>query len=243
MGGKVYVFRRERSRFWQCSTFLAGQNRRKSTKEESLSKAKEFAEDWYLGLRGKLNQGELLSERTFKDAARQFEREYEVITEGERSPKWVAGHKTRIRLHLEPFFGSFGLSQITAGKVQDYRIERMSNPISGKSPSYSTLHDEVVTLRLVLKTAIRHNWVQHLPDFSPPYKTSRKIAHRAWFSPAEYKQLYTATRENARKAIGTRHQFTAEQLHDKILFMANTGVRPDEAKLLQYRDVLDVVQI
>jgi hypothetical protein len=46
-----------------------------------------------------------------------------------------------------------------------------------------------VTLRLVLKTAIRHNWLTHLPDLSPPYRTQGKIVHRPWFSndfPEEY---------------------------------------------------------
>jgi hypothetical protein len=46
--GKVYVYKRPNSNLWQCSTYFAGKNRRVSTKEESLSKAKEFAEDWYL---------------------------------------------------------------------------------------------------------------------------------------------------------------------------------------------------
>ena len=52
MGGKVHVYKRENTPFWQCSTYLAGKNRRVSTKEESLAKAKDFAEDWYLELRG-----------------------------------------------------------------------------------------------------------------------------------------------------------------------------------------------
>jgi len=94
-----------------------------------------------------------------------------------------------------------------------------------------------VTLRLVLKAAVRHDWLAHLPDLSAPYRTSGKVAHRAWFSPDEYRALYTATRENARQAAGTRHALAAEQLHDKVLFLANTGIRPDEAKHLQYRDV------
>lgn len=237
MGGKVHVYKRDNSRFWQCATFLQSKNHRTSTKCESLGEAKDFAEDWYLTLRGKQASGELVTEKTFKDAAKVFAREYEVITEGERSPKWVEGHKARIRLHLTPFFGSLGLSQITAGKVQDYRVERMTNPWNGKVPSQSTLHDEIVTLRLVLKSAIRHDWIDHLPDFSAPYKASRKVSHRAWFSPEEYKTLYTATRENAKSAEGTRHAHTAAALHDKILFLANTGLRPDEANQLQYRDV------
>jgi len=45
LGGKVHVYRRPNSSCWQCSTYLAGRNRRRSTKEDSLAKAKEVAED------------------------------------------------------------------------------------------------------------------------------------------------------------------------------------------------------
>jgi hypothetical protein len=51
LGGKVYIYKRPTSTFWQCSSYFAGKNRRVSTKEESLAKAKEIAEDWYLQLR------------------------------------------------------------------------------------------------------------------------------------------------------------------------------------------------
>jgi hypothetical protein len=51
LGGKVHVYKRPNSSSWQCATYLAGKNRHTTTKEESLSKAKEFAEDWYLQLR------------------------------------------------------------------------------------------------------------------------------------------------------------------------------------------------
>ena len=237
LGGKVHVYKRENSQLWQCSTYMDGKNRRMSTKEESLSKAKDIAEDWFLQLRGKHWRGELLSERTFKDAAEQFEREYEVITEGERSPKWIIGNKARIRLHLMPFFGEMGLSTITAGQVQEYRIHRLQTKSTGKAPSRSTMHDEIVTLRQVLKTAMRHNWLDHLPDLSPPYKANNKISHRAWFSAKEYKQLYTATRKRAQNPFHERHRWNAEQLHDFVLFLANTGLRPDEAKNLEHRDV------
>ena len=237
LGGKVHVYQRPESPIWQCSTYMAGKNRRVSTKESSLAKAKDFAEDWYLGLRGKHKAGEIRNEKTFKEAAAQFTREYEVITEGHRSVKWVEGHKARLRLHLIPFFGKMGLSEVTAGAVQDYRIHRMQSDDDGKVPAKSTLHDEVVTLRQVLKTAIRHDWLAHLPDLSAPYNRETKVSHRAWFSPDEYKQLYTATRENARQSKEKPWSWAAAQLHDKVLFLANTGIRPDEANWLEYRDV------
>jgi len=76
-----------------------------------------------------------------------------------------------------------------------------------------------------------------LPDFSEPYRSSSKISHRAWFSPEEYKQLYEATRKRAQEPKKKGFNWEAEQLHDFVLFAANTGLRPDEAWRLQFRDV------
>ncbi len=237
LGGKVHVYKRENSPLWQCSTYLDGRNRRNSTKESSLAKAKDFAEDWYLGLRAKKASGELLSERTFAQAAERFAKEYDVMTEGERNEIHVKSHYARLRNHLIPYFGKMGLSQVNAGAVQDYRIFRRSDDPNFKPPSKSTMHKEIVTLRQVLKTAIRHGWLAGLPDLSEPYKKVAKVSHRAWFSPEEYKLLYTATRANIKQAGNAYHRHLAEQLHDKVLFMANTGIRPDEANWLEYRDV------
>lgn len=334
LGGKVHLYKRPGSPLWQCSTYLKGKNWRVSTKEEGLGKAKEWAEDWYLGLRGKVVKGELKSEKTFKDAAEKFTAEYGVITAGERNEKYTEDHESRLRNHLIPYFGEMGLSEVTSGAVQDYRVHRLNAgklaseqtfqeaakaferavgavkgaqrtaqsveahktalrkhllPFFGalplpaiteskieeyraqrldaaskpsrsqrravereletlrqvqkwsarvcKPPSRSTMHHEIVTLRQVLKTAVRHGWLTGIPDLSAPYRSSGKVTHRAWFSPEEYKRLYEATRENARKAKGRPWEAEAEQLHDMVLFMANTGIRPDEANWLEYRDV------
>lgn len=251
LDGKVHLYRRNNAPAWQCSAYIASKNRRVSTKETSLRTAKQFAEDWYFNLRDQERRGEVLSELTFKDAADRFETEYEAMTVGERNARWVQDHYRRLRLHLVPFFGSYGLSKVTAGLVQQYRLVRLQRPVEDeiaatqnedlpkpwKAPSRSTLHHETVTLRLVLKTALRHGWIDHLPDLSVPYRTSGKIVHRGWFSPEEYKRLYEATRENAKRAPKGQRALLAEQLHDKVLFMANTGLRPDEINVLQYRDV------
>src|SRR5690606_31358712 len=68
-------------------------------------------------------------------------------------------------------------------------------------------------------------------------KTSGKVKHRAWFSPDEYKMLYEATRKKADNPSRERYRSVWEALHDYVLFMANTGLRPDEAGRLEYRDV------
>ena len=117
------------------------------------------------------------------------------------------------------------------------RATKEERPI--KPPARSTLHDEFVTLNLVLKTAARRGWLEHLPDLTAPYNLQTKVAHRPWFSPDEYKLLYETTRENAANPGQPQYQWHAEQLHDKVLFLGNTGLRPDEieARNLLHRDV------
>ncbi|HLI98397.1 MAG TPA: hypothetical protein VKT76_01655 [Bradyrhizobium sp.] len=93
-----------RGRIWHCSASMDGSQYRENTKEEDLPQAKQFAEDWYLALRGKSRAGLLTkSAKTFQNAADVFTDEYATITQGERSKKWMAGHQIRLKLHLLPF--------------------------------------------------------------------------------------------------------------------------------------------
>lgn len=237
MGGKLHVYRRPNSSQWQCSTYLGGANRRRSTKTDSLEHAVQIAEDWYLGLRGKQQAGILGSGKTFEAAAEQFLKEYEVLTEGERSPEWVELVKHKLDRYLIPYFGAKAVSEITPGMVQEYRIHRAKNGYRGKAPGLSTIQHEMIALRQVLKTAVRQRWLEFVPDFSPPFKASRKVSHRAWFSLSEYRKLYEATRERAKNPKNEQWRWECEQLHDKVLFLANSGLRPDEANRLELRDI------
>ena len=63
------------------------------------------------------------TKRTFGHAADQFEKEYAVITEGQRSPRSTEGHKARLRIHLLPFLWRARLIFAGAqGEVQALRV-------------------------------------------------------------------------------------------------------------------------
>jgi integrase len=237
MGGKLILFKRPRSRFWQSYTQLAGRTWRESTKEESLAQAKNVAEDWFLRLKGVQQTGNLKSGKKFREAAEQFLKEYEALTKGKRSPGWVELLKGKINKYLIPYFGNMLVSSITPGTFQEYLIYRAQNGYRGKPPGDDTIAHETSAFLHVMHTAKRHHWLEHVPSVSAPFKASRKIAHRAWFSPEEYRQLYLATRKRARNPKRKDRRWECEQLHDKVLFIANTGLRPDEASRLQLRDV------
>lgn len=288
MDGRLHVYRRPNSRFWQWATYLSGRNHRRSTGETNIAYALEFARDWYLDraaedrlrrrgmLPGPTGPGAAVApaapfaaapvvseaaapprgEKTFSEAAEAFLREYEAMTLGERNAAYVAGKGRALRLYLLPFFGDLTLPEVTAGRIQEYRLQRVTPPAepervryvhngrervgrvrTWKRPSRQTLHNEIVCLRQVLKSANRKGWIPALPDMSNPYRASGKISHRAWFSPDEYRRLYEATRERARNPKRERWRAECEQLHDYVLFMVNTGLRPDEAQRLEFRDV------
>lgn len=184
MGGKLHVYKRESSRFWQCAAYVNGRNHRATTKQESLAHAKDFAEDWFLELKGKVKRGEAPGGGvTFAKASDQFLREFLALTAGERSPVYVRGHQDRLRVHLLPFLGKKAIPEITPGLVQEYRIHRMTSRKDRKTgepmrPARNTLHQEIVCLRQVLKCANRHGWLPYLPDLSAPFRASGKVSHR-----------------------------------------------------------------
>ncbi|MEP7352070.1 MAG: hypothetical protein ABI824_02445 [Acidobacteriota bacterium] len=187
MGGRLHVYKRDKSRYWQCSTFLGGHNRRMSTKEEGLAQAKDFAEDWYLELKGKYKRGEIHDGKTFREAAAQFVKEYTVMAAGHRNAHYVNQQSRRLENYLLPFFGEKVVTEITPGIVQEYRMERHLHTVEakGKPPARQTIHQEIITLRHVLKTAYRHGWLPSVPNISEPFRSSSKISHRAWFTLAK----------------------------------------------------------
>ncbi|WP_421937282.1 tyrosine-type recombinase/integrase [Phenylobacterium sp.] len=262
--GKAYVYRREESPNWQCAVFLSGRNHRRSTGSDNLALAMAFARDWYedRAAEDRMRRRGILplaapptrtsapargpGGMTFEAASQTFLQEFQTLVGGERNPLYVASKAATLRRHLLPFFGELALPQIDGARVQDYRIHRLTPPRPEaddapprrwKRPCRSTLHKEIVCLRQVLKTALRRGWLTTMPDLSEPYRASNKVSHRAWFTPDEYRRLYEATRARARKPVREKWRAASERLHDYVLFMVNTGLRPDECALLQYRDV------
>lgn len=241
LGGKVRLYRRGEGDNWHCSTFYQGREHRKSTKDDSLPHAEEIAEDWYLELRGKARAGLLdkPSGKTFDPASQVFESEYELSVEGQRSPKWIAEHKAHLKNHLRPYFGKMAVTEINGDTAHQYRLHRNKTATEkgGKPPARNTLKNEIITLRLVLALCVRKGWIPFVPNLSEPFRGNSKAEHRAWFSPAEYKALYLAARKHAAETKREEDKWYAEQLYDYILFMGNTGLRPDEAARLEHRDI------
>jgi integrase len=246
LGGKVQLFKRPNSPFWNARASVEGHQFRKSTKTDSLAQAKDVAEDWYLDLKGVAKYGGGLPKKgkPFREVAEKFLDEFETITEGQRSPRYVDLLRKKINTHLNAFFGDKPITAVTDSLVQEYRVHRNKHVDKhGKParPARTTIHHEIIALGHVLKTAKRHGWIQHLPNLKAPYKTSGKFTRRAWFSPEEYKRFREAAKARVAQPPHPKWRWEYEQFYDYILFVANSGLRAEEAGNLEFRDV-EIVQ-
>ena len=115
------------------------------------------------------------------------------------------------------------------------RVLRQHATALGYTRSF-TIYDEDDSQSVV-------NEIAREMDLSEKYYPRRAVraqisgAKNTLLTPEEYKQLYNATRERAADPPKPRWKWECEQLHDFVLFMVNTGLRPDEAGRLQFRDV------
>lgn len=248
--GRLQIYKRG-GKYWNCAAMVGGQRFRQTTKQESLERAKDVAEEWYLELRGKLREGKIVpKEKTFREAAEAYLAEAKVLAATVRSPKYVSGVELRLNAHILPFFGPKPLSAINKGLVQSYRVKRAEETIAktegkdedgklikGKPPARSTMLQEIVVIRQVLKHAEGLGWIPFVPNLSTAYMTQGKRGRRAWFSHEDYAKLIKATRKRITEGKRPGWKKEYEDLHDFVVFMVNTGLRPDEAWTLEYRDV------
>src|SRR5579863_6701029 len=104
--GRLQLYKRGNGRYWQCAARVGKRRFRETTGEESLDRAKDVAEEWYLDLRGKLRNGAIVpDERTFGSAAEAYLKDTKVLAADVRSPVYVELMELKLRRHILPFFG------------------------------------------------------------------------------------------------------------------------------------------
>ena len=123
-----------------------------------------------------------------------------------------------------------------------------------KIPSQKTLDMEAGMLRQIFRWGKRVGAVKREPWIKPPKVSHTKgVVRRPSFEDVEWKRVYEHLREwvkedmvSAAGANGGKlqrsgpnamHRFQRELLRNYLLFMANSGLRPNETRQLRWRDV------
>ncbi|HTT98827.1 MAG TPA: tyrosine-type recombinase/integrase [Rhizomicrobium sp.] len=176
-------------------------------------------------------------------------------------------HRLFATKYFTPYFGEERVSDMPDAFVErywDWRInyhnpENWDDPEdipfnAARIPAQKTLDMEAGMLRQIFRWGKRVGYVKREPWIKPTkVKHTKGVERRPTFTEGEWKQVYTYLREWVkepmvstaakgggslhRKGPHALHRFQRELLRDYVLFMANSGFRPNEARQLRWRDV------
>jgi integrase len=248
LDGKLHLYKRPRSNFWQCGFHHYGNYLRSSTKLTDLYAATEKAKQWYYEKQVEIRMGAPAAPRniTFVYHAELAIKDYQRLAEdGRGSMKYANSLKMLLNNDLIKFFGKYPLSSINQQLWNRYLHQRLiksdDNNNTGdkakKSAKPSTIHHHLNGIRVVFRRSKMRGDISTTPEFVTERKTAADATPRTWFEPDQYEQLYTKTRANIREKKGTRWHEHAKELHDFVLFVANTGMRIGEARNVRFCDV------
>ena len=245
----LYLYRRG-TPIWQVYIkFKKRDPVRKSLWTDDLGEAKELAWQEWGNAKARLIRDEPLRKITFKKLIADY-----LLTNANKPS--IAYHRDTIKRHFIPYFGKNvpDFSRVAQGDILDYvQWRREKRAQDDKVLSEKTLNRENSVLGQVIKHAIKRGYLAN--DKAPKVEREKEDhSRRPHFTRDEYARL----REEARRRIGevrTRARSRAEKaqglvlatnaelkeqrrlLYDFIIFMANTGIRASEVKLLLWRHV------
>ena len=236
---KLVIFRLAASPFYWARYYDSGRIFKRSTKTDKTQDAFKAAIAFYEELLVRKAGGMAIGKTSrFEVCANEMLKLQESrIKRGELSASLNVNEQSRLRVHMLPYFRAYDVGEI------DYTvIEAYLNKLTEAGLKVATLKLHLSLVRKVLKHAHRKQLIPHLPAVP---KLTTEDDPRGYFNSWEYTKLQS----NAKALIGTeivvrnqqgkakrRMRFTQE-LHNLILFMVNTYVRPSDIKTLKHSHV------
>jgi integrase len=168
--GEVILYKRKRSRVWQCKYKLfTGAWVRISTRKTAYEYALRVATELYDEARYRERLGLAPTRKTFTDVAKITVEELKRDMASGTGKKIYADYCRAIEGYFIPFFGERHLQNIKHENIAEF--ERWRNEKMGKVPKSSTLMNFASAFSRVCTTAIQRGWIS---ERVPLPKLSRK---------------------------------------------------------------------
>jgi integrase len=245
--GKLHLFLRSDSKYWLCRFYADKRYKVKTTGEENLTLARDFALNWYDDLRYKQRHGISVHQKKFGVVADEY-LEYQTTlvknyqrsvktgsikktgkVKGQyRTPRQAKDYEYRINA-LNRYFTDFDIGSIKRKDMEDYVDERM------RSVSMTTVKMDLIALGLVLQFAQRKEYITTIPQ-SIKLDVSNTNPRPA-FTIDEWHTLLKASDDRI-KAVSNniRLSWQRQQLHDYMIFSVHTGMRVNEVLATKVKD-------
>lgn len=238
----LIIFRRGdvQHRRWYCRLKVPAEDRYKtvSLRTTDLHEARERAYDLDAELRFKLKHEVPIFNRSFAQVAQEYlDKEKDRADAGQITQQAWRVQESQVRNQLNPFIGKSQISLIGQDRWDEYPIWRhkTGEGRSGGRVSDATIRNEMVTLRAIMAYAARKRYIRTDQVFTG--KAPSSTARREEFTPEEYRKLHTFARAWIKDTNREREKWARTMAYNFILIMANTGMRPSEARNLRWKDV------
>lgn len=240
------LYRCAASSYWQFRVFLEGAQRKRTTKEVELLKAKTAAKLIYADMLQSVHSGQSKakpsSAKTLQVIANSLWTKNETRTKnGELNKQKVKNDQYVYERHIKPFFASTDVKKIDADMLDDFKTYLANK---GLQPSTQVSYINIVMA--LLKQAQIKKYVTHVP-LKPNVRVDDEA--RGYFDDADYEKLI----KTAKAAVGQKYEFKSKdgaayrrititaELPLLIDFMVNTYVRPTDIAVLRHKHVHEVV--
>ena len=238
--GRILIYKRPNSQNFQCRLRVKGIKGYtiKSCETPNLGEAVQFAEDLYDSLRFKKLNNLPLKTKTFRQI---FDEWFKKADKSEYRQDFYQG---RAKLYLFPYFGEYKIEEITESILDDYWLWRKDyykdNPekLNGnvaENPSVQSLKMEKTAIKEILEYAHRRGYIRAVPQIT--YKPRAKTENRDTFTKEEYEKLVLDLFLWGEKKARTDVVYQRKMLFNFVVFMANTGIRPNEFYKIKWKDV------
>ncbi len=226
----LHLFRRETT-IWQVYIKLNDEKPvRKSLKTDDQAEATQLAWKAYTDATERQIKGQPLRRVTFKRLVDDY-----LLSMGRKPARQY--HKDTIKRHFAPYFSTHVLdfSQVSDSDIVDYMQWRRQKSVDqGRTLTDKTLNRENIVLRQIIKHAVKRGYFSK--DQAPVIESLKEQPNRRPnFTREDYKTLWQTARKRIAETAKTDLKEQRRLLYDFIIFMANTGIRPSEAKQLRWR--------
>lgn len=222
--GEVVLFKRSRSRIWQCRFKLDDQRwYRQTTGHATLARAVESAGKLYDQARFAQQMGLTPTRKSFSQIANFAVEEMRRERAAGTGKKIYDDYIQVIERYLVPFFGERQLQTLTHRDISDFEIWR--NHKMGKRPKSSTLMTFASAFSRVCQTATERGWLSDRVILPKMSRKGEKGTARPAFSSEEIVALRSAMASwgtGGRTAIDNDYR---QLVCDYVEFLLLTGCR------------------
>ena len=235
--GRLLVFKRTGSRFWQTRMRVDGEYVFKSLKTTDEHKAIVTAKEWFNEQGWAKKHGLPTKVRYMRDLIDDFQKWVDERLKAKMLSTHMAYlYKLQSNGIIREFFGDKQVHAIKDDQIAEYIEWRMG---CEKKPARQTLTMELQTLRKVFELAVRKNLIMkgEAPAGKIPKMSHLKAETRPAFTREEERKLYelmdkwVASTNHA--SIGYRRRL----MRAYVQIMLTTGMRTNDAKLLKWKHI------